>query len=140
MSLADELMADFEEGGDEEEELMEERAGEREMKEEDVGEVDETRMQTDLNANSIHNLAKLRDSKQVNTRYQEWGWEKSSLERLDVGLLYDTQDVARNQNDLSKFNITLSEIQYNKNVSILIQFRYSFVRVYLAKIIWCMYI
>jgi len=70
MSLADELVADFEEGGDEEEELMEQEVTER-TKEEDVGEVDDIRMQADGNANSIHSLAKLRDSKQVSAKNRE---------------------------------------------------------------------
>lgn len=62
MSLADELLADLEDGGDEE--LMDPEVDERSR--EEIGSVDDVMMQpADVNINSIHSLAKLRDSQQV---------------------------------------------------------------------------
>ena len=60
MSLADELLADFEEDGDD----MEEPESEAQMFE--LAEVEEVTMeQEQVNKNSVRNIAKLRDSEEV---------------------------------------------------------------------------
>ena len=62
MSLADELLADFEEEGDN----HEDNDGEGQMVE--MTDVDDVTMETDLNKkNSVRNIAKLRDSEEVRT-------------------------------------------------------------------------
>ena len=64
MSLAEELLADLEEGG---EDIADELQESDETKLEDIAEeVEDVSMQVDSdNVNSIHSIAKLRDSRQV---------------------------------------------------------------------------
>jgi len=63
MSLADELLADLEDGGDD----IADELQESETKLEDIAEeVEDVSMHVDSdNVNSVHSIAKLRDSKQV---------------------------------------------------------------------------
>ena len=61
MSLADELLAALEDGGQDEdmEQLGDVKA------EEDITEINDVTMQIDTKINSIHSIAKLRDSEEV---------------------------------------------------------------------------
>jgi len=60
MSLADELLADFEDGGED----VEDNEGEGQMLE--LAEVDDVTMETQvIGKNSVRNIAKLRDSEEV---------------------------------------------------------------------------
>ena len=59
MSLADELLADLEEAGDDPQ--PEEEQGEVD----EVTEVTEVTMETDTQQNTVHSIAKLRDSEEV---------------------------------------------------------------------------
>lgn len=61
MSLADELLADLEDGADE---------AQGEGEEDDIDHVDdvaEASMETDQDQNSVHSIAKLRDSEEVSS-------------------------------------------------------------------------
>jgi len=63
MSLAEELLADLEDGG---EDIADELEESDQTKLEDIAEeVEDVSMQVDSDVNSIHSIAKLRDSKQV---------------------------------------------------------------------------
>jgi len=76
MSLADELLADLEDGG--EADIADELQESDETKLEDIAEeVEDVSMHVDSDKlNSVHNIAKLRDSKQVHVlhscTYQVW--------------------------------------------------------------------
>lgn len=64
MSLADELLADFDEAPDD----VEDNEGGGQMLE--LAEVDDVSMETQtLSKNSVRNIAKLRDSEEVNVKY-----------------------------------------------------------------------
>lgn len=63
MSLADELLADLEEGGEEVEQSDEDMEAE-------VADIDEASLTTAKSANTVRNVAKLLDSKEVSLTFQ----------------------------------------------------------------------